>query len=75
MPRRPESTLRSYVTRLRQTLDPDRDLIPSQRPGYRLDLASFDVDAAEFDDELERASAHLRAGDASTAASLLVMYC
>ena len=56
-----EKTLRSYVTRLRQALDPDRDeLIAFRQPGYALDLRPDELDSAVFDDELDRALQHLR---------------
>lgn len=70
-PRRPDSTLRSYVTRLRRALDADGDVIQRRGPGYSIELQAGQLDASTFTDELDRARTHLRTGDASAATELL----
>jgi DNA-binding SARP family transcriptional activator/WD40 repeat protein len=67
-----EKTLRTYVTRLRQALDSDRNqLIVHRQPGYRLDLRPGELDSEIFDDELDQALQLLRTADSATAAALL----
>jgi DNA-binding SARP family transcriptional activator len=56
-----------YVSDLRKTLDPDRRLLVTQRPGYRLALDPEQLDAARF----ERLAAEARGRPPAEAAARL----
>jgi DNA-binding SARP family transcriptional activator len=64
-------TLRSYVTRLRRALDSEDQRIVFREPGYVINLETWELDSASFDDELDRALQLLRAADATAAGRLL----
>lgn len=66
-------SLRTYVTRLRQALDADRDdVIEFHQPGYAIGLVPDELDSRAFEDDLDRALSCLRTADAGTAMELLV---
>ncbi len=63
-----ERSLPTYVTRLRQSVDGDRDgLIEYHQPGYVLRLLDGELDSEIFEEELDRALRHLRIAENETA--------
>jgi DNA-binding SARP family transcriptional activator len=64
-------TLQAYVSNLRRALGPSAGRLVTQAPGYRLDAAAGEVDAAVFEGEVAAAADHLTAGrtDAAVAAA------
>lgn len=75
LPRDPQATLRTYVTRVRTALEPDRvggqaQLLSGGPDRYRLDLTGHELDADAFEAELAQAAAML---DASPARALEVL--
>jgi DNA-binding SARP family transcriptional activator len=70
--RRAESTLRSYVTRLRRSLGADgTTLITREAGGYRLDTTSLTLDSHRFSRLVEDAHRQSDRGEHWTAASTL----
>jgi len=68
-----EGSIKTYVTRLRRALDPDRDgLITYHDPGYVLALKGHSLDSDLFDSELDEATRLLRTADEESAIRLLV---
>ena len=80
-PDRPPSsagvTLRSYVSRLRSALEPERpreapfQVLVTRAPGYVLQIEAEQVDAVQFEQLVREGSAALEAGDPSLAAARL----
>jgi serine/threonine protein kinase/DNA-binding SARP family transcriptional activator/WD40 repeat protein len=66
-----DTTLRSYVTRLRRALGSDARRIVFREPGYVIDLATDELDSAVFEEELDRALQHLRTAESTAARGLL----
>jgi DNA-binding SARP family transcriptional activator/WD40 repeat protein len=76
-----ETSVKTYVTRLRHTLrpaarkatqrDPDGDVITFRRPGYWLDLGVVELDSRGFERELAEARGLVRVADDEAAAGLL----
>ncbi|MCP4222779.1 MAG: AAA family ATPase, partial [Actinomycetia bacterium] len=68
LPTKPSQTLRSYVSHLRRTLDPERQagarsgLLVTKSPGYLLDTASANVDVFDFENRSTRADRYLAVG-------------
>jgi DNA-binding SARP family transcriptional activator len=56
------ATLRVYIARLRRALGSAASALVTQSPGYRLDIASGDIDAERFLILAERGRAELAAG-------------
>src|SRR5579859_7875431 len=65
------ATLRVYIARLRRALGSAASALVTQSPGYRLDIASSDIDAERFLILAERGRAELAAGWAEEAAATL----
>ncbi|SFE50952.1 DNA-binding transcriptional activator of the SARP family [Actinoplanes philippinensis] len=68
------STVRTYASRLRQTLagaGPDGPLLHRTAAGYRLDRRAATLDTVEFTGLLDRAAALRRSGDLPAAAAAL----
>jgi predicted ATPase/DNA-binding SARP family transcriptional activator len=65
------ATLRVYIARLRRALGSAASALVTQSPGYRLDIASGDIDAERFLILAERGRAELAAGWAEEAAATL----
>jgi DNA-binding SARP family transcriptional activator/WD40 repeat protein/tRNA A-37 threonylcarbamoyl transferase component Bud32 len=66
-----ETTLRSYVTRLRAALDGDGHLLTHRQSGYVLDEGAVDLDADRFERELDDARIAFSTSDLAAAAELL----
>ena len=67
-----EGSIKTYVTRLRRALDPDRSgLITYHEPGYVLSLNGHGLDSDRFDAELDEAVRLLRCADDGAAIELL----
>jgi predicted ATPase/DNA-binding SARP family transcriptional activator len=75
LPEDPVAALHSCVSRLRRALDdagaPGRAALRSEPAGYRLDSRSLRIDGAEFEQGATAGRDALRAGDPSSAATLL----
>lgn len=72
VPRQAETSLKSYVTRLRHAVGDDTgQRIVFRRPGYRLDLAPDELDSVLFEQELDTARLQLRLADDEEAAATL----
>ena len=69
---RAEATLRSYATRLRQSLAPlGRDVVVRDGTGYRLDVSREDVDALRFEQAVAQARRMAEYADMSGACGVL----
>ena len=72
-PNRPDVAIRSYVSNLRRSIEPDRDpgdrrsCIESSPPGYRLNVERAQVDAHRFEGLLRAGQSALTAGDPAAA--------
>lgn len=72
-PKRPEVAVRSYVSNLRRSIEPDRDpgdrrsCIENSSPGYRLNVDRSQVDAYRFESLLSAGQAALAAGEPASA--------
>jgi predicted ATPase/DNA-binding SARP family transcriptional activator len=65
------ATLRVYISRLRRVLGPHAGALLTQAPGYRLNVAADELDAARFERLVLAAEADLAAGRADPAALTL----
>ncbi len=65
------ATLRVYISRLRRALGARADLLVTQAPGYRLNVAGDELDAARFESLVRSGEADLAAGRAAAAAGTL----
>ena len=65
------ATLRVYISRLRRALGGRADLLVTQAPGYRLNVADGELDAACFEGLVRTGEADLAAGRAGAAAGIL----
>jgi predicted ATPase/DNA-binding SARP family transcriptional activator len=65
------ATLRVYISRLRRVLGPHASALLTQAPGYRLNVAPDELDAARFERLVAAATADLAAGRPERAAMLL----
>lgn len=67
-----QRSLKTYVSRLRHAIDPDRsELVVYREPGYRLSLDGHSVDSTDFDVELDEAGQAVRVVDYERAIALL----
>jgi serine/threonine protein kinase/DNA-binding SARP family transcriptional activator/WD40 repeat protein len=67
-----QRSLKTYVSRLRQAIDPERaELVVYREPGYRLSLDGQSLDSTEFDLELDEAGQAVRVVDHEGAIALL----
>ena len=72
-PNRPEVAIRSYVSNLRRSIEPDRDrgdrrsCLESSPPGYRLNVDRSQIDAHRFEALLSAGQSALTAGDPASA--------
>lgn len=67
-----QRSLKTYVSRLRHAIDPDRsELVVYREPGYRLSLDGHSIDSTEFDVELDEAGQAVRVVDHERAIALL----
>ena len=67
-----DGSIKTYVTRLRKVLDPDREgLITYRAPGYVLSMNGHTLDSALFDADLDEANLLLRGADYEGAATVL----
>ncbi|MEM9516728.1 MAG: BTAD domain-containing putative transcriptional regulator [Actinomycetota bacterium] len=67
-----ERTLRVYITRLRQAIDPDNGArLEYRAPGYIVHLDDDEIDTGRFEATLDRALSSLRVADAENAVGLL----
>jgi predicted ATPase/DNA-binding SARP family transcriptional activator/Tfp pilus assembly protein PilF len=65
------ATLRVYISRLRRVLGGHAAALVTQAPGYRLNIADDQLDAARFERLVATADAQLTAGRADAAAQIL----
>jgi predicted ATPase/DNA-binding SARP family transcriptional activator len=65
------ATLRVYISRLRRVLGRHADVLLTQAPGYRLNVADDQLDAARFERLVQAAEAEMAAGRAAAAAATL----
>ena len=67
-PARPDVVIRSNISNLRRSIEPDRDrgdpnsCIVNHPPGYRLDVDTDEIDANRFEDLIDRARSELTIG-------------
>ncbi len=67
-----DGSIKTYVTRLRKVLDPDREgLITYRAPGYVLAMNGHTLDSALFDADLDEANLLLRGADYEGAVAVL----
>lgn len=67
-----QRSLKTYVSRLRHAIDPERsELVVYREPGYRLSLDGHPLDSTEFDVELDEAGQAVRVVDHERAITLL----
>lgn len=72
-PKRPDVAIRSYVSNLRRSIEPNRDpgdrrsCIESSSPGYRLNVDRPQIDAHRFERLLAAGQSALEAGDPAAA--------
>ena len=59
-----DGSIKTYITRLRKVLDPDREgLLTYRSPGYVFALGEHTLDSADFDVELDEGVRRLRSAD------------
>ena len=65
------ATLRVYISRLRRVLGPGTGILETQAPGYRLNVAADQLDAARFERLVQAADAAMSARQPERAAASL----
>ena len=59
-----DGSIKTYITRLRKVLDPDREgLLTYRSPGYVFTLGEHTLDSVDFDTELDEGVRRLRSAD------------